>query len=617
MRWFVEVTPLSSGDSVQRLTVEAATWQGALAQARGASGDTAPLSNFTIEVLSDGYRATNALARTRYVVSKAPADAPLTGPTNVSAAPAAAPATATPASMPPTASPSVPPPGSKSPAALAASALGRKVSQPRTMMNLGDAAASAAPAAAPAPAAPAAAPPAAATAFGVPRPASTPPPADAPAHSPSLTGDRGKVLLRKSEEPGARSPLAYRELAVAVPPGTPLDRAVSVARANLDDLRRDLASSPPGRLVQLAVFDHEWTGRPQRPPLVALTWKDWKGEEPDVKYPAPITSMGGPSGGSSGSIGGGGGAPPANPAAAPAATPAASAPVASSGAPSSSRVPLDLRGVSSEISSAAAAARPAQPSTAAQQLPAAIEAIVAAPFAARPQPASVATAPAPAPAPAPAAAAAPRAPTPGFGVPRPATSSQGPVDSARVSKRPDDLMSDVFESMHDVHFMRDSLDGADFVLELLREKIPTKLAIVHFFDINTQEFVAVKARAPHADGMLGTRTKEGIALDAVKTGKPVFLADARGDARWDRVRYKNAGHEAPRQVVVVPVRHGGRYLGALEVSDHVDGQAFSETELHALSYVGEQFAEFLNERGVQLQAADTGGFQVVEQRSAR
>src|SRR5439155_17477517 len=60
--------------------------------------------------------------------------------------------------------------------------------------------------------------------------------------------------------------------------------------------------------------------------------------------------------------------------------------------------------------------------------------------------------------------------------------------------RPDDLMTEIFESMHDLHFLRDSLEGADFVLDLLRDKVPTKVALVHLYDINTKQFVVVKGR---------------------------------------------------------------------------------------------------------------------------
>ena len=40
-----------------------------------------------------------------------------------------------------------------------------------------------------------------------------------------------------------------------------------------------------GKLINLAVFDHVFHGRPQRRPLVTLTWKDWKADPPEIRFP--------------------------------------------------------------------------------------------------------------------------------------------------------------------------------------------------------------------------------------------------------------------------------------------------------------------------------------------
>jgi GAF domain-containing protein len=175
-------------------------------------------------------------------------------------------------------------------------------------------------------------------------------------------------------------------------------------------------------------------------------------------------------------------------------------------------------------------------------------------------------------------------------------------------------MSELFESMHDLHFMRDALDGADFVLELLREKIPTLLALVHFYDINANEFVVVKGRTPTGTSITA-KTREGTGLvgDALKSGKPVVVRDAKSDDRWSREVYGQGGHQ-PREIVVVPMRQGGRFLGAIELADHTDGESFGDDEVHAVSYVAEQFAEFVQDRGILIQrgADSTGSFQVIE-----
>jgi GAF domain-containing protein len=180
-------------------------------------------------------------------------------------------------------------------------------------------------------------------------------------------------------------------------------------------------------------------------------------------------------------------------------------------------------------------------------------------------------------------------------------------------------MSEIFESMHDIHFMKDALDGADFVLELLREKIPTALALVHFYDINAKEFVVVKGRAPNGTSVSG-KTREGTGLvgAALVTGKPIMVKNAASDERWSRETYTQGGH-TPREIVVVPMRHHGRFLGALELSDHLDGGSFGDTEVHAMSYVAEQFAEFVQDRGVLISrgADSTGSFQVIEPQRRR
>ena len=168
-------------------------------------------------------------------------------------------------------------------------------------------------------------------------------------------------------------------------------------------------------------------------------------------------------------------------------------------------------------------------------------------------------------------------------------------------------MADIFEAMHDLHFLRDALEGADFVLDLLRDKLPSKAMIVHLYDINQKTFVVVKARVP-GTGVVGMREREGDGLltSAARTGKGVLL-DTASDQRWSKERFQAAGHE-PRSLMIAPVRQGQRYLGAIEVADHVDGQPFSETELYGVTYIAEQFGEFVAERGVKLTSADTGGF---------
>ena len=70
MRWLVEVTSIDKTDS-QSVTVEAESWQRALQSARAQRGESGPISGFSIELLDDGYRAVDPMARLRYVVKRA------------------------------------------------------------------------------------------------------------------------------------------------------------------------------------------------------------------------------------------------------------------------------------------------------------------------------------------------------------------------------------------------------------------------------------------------------------------------------------------------------------------------------------------------------------------
>src|SRR5689334_16886050 len=79
MRWFVEVSSLGKTD-LQKFCIEAESWQRALQAARAQRGEEGPMSGFSIELLEEGYRAVDPVARIRFVVRRAPDDAPITAP---------------------------------------------------------------------------------------------------------------------------------------------------------------------------------------------------------------------------------------------------------------------------------------------------------------------------------------------------------------------------------------------------------------------------------------------------------------------------------------------------------------------------------------------------------
>jgi hypothetical protein len=593
MRWFVEVASSSQPEASEKWVVEASQWQPALQAARSLRGEAAEMAGFSIELLEDGFRAVDPTTFVRYVVRRAPDGTPISNPrskpppaqTNggASAAPPAAadepPQTkaARIAAMLDIGAGSQPskPPVSKSEQSAGKDQGSKKKSKSSETASMPPRPAT--PSGAPRPATPSGAPrpasqpppPAMAPAPAVAAPAppvaspaapSEPPPPPAPSVPPPSSEPLppAELLFQREEDPSATSPLTYRETVWVVPQGTSSDAAVRLLVGMFEGVRAALAGAKPGKLVNMAIFDHRFQGKPQAPPLATLTWKDWKdqGQGPEIRR------LGDP--------------------------PAAAQP------------------------SASADSLPPPPPVPAVELappPAPAPAAAPAPEPAFPPPATVA-APEPAAAPAapPAEPAVPVGPAPAAAPAPEVSAHRTPAQSApRIRLSGVELITDLFEAMHNLHFLRDSLEGADFILALVMEKLPSAVGLVHFYDINAREFVVVRAVGPNGDKVLRVRTseKEPLIAEAMRSRRAVVIEDATGDPRAQEGRWATIG--SCRSLVCAPVEQGGRFLGLLEVSNPRDGGPFHETDGHALTYMGEQFAEFLATRGLVLDPERIGG----------
>jgi GAF domain-containing protein len=171
-----------------------------------------------------------------------------------------------------------------------------------------------------------------------------------------------------------------------------------------------------------------------------------------------------------------------------------------------------------------------------------------------------------------------------------------------------ELIADLFECMHDLHFLPDALAGADFILSLVYEKLPCATALIHFYDINAGEFVVVRAIGASAAKVMQIRTseKEPLIAETMRKQRAVVLDDASSDQRAKHGRWALVG-DPPRSLICAPVELGGRFLGLLDLANPLDGRPFAEGDGHAVTYIGEQFAEFLGERGVILDPERIGG----------
>ena len=63
-------------------------------------------------------------------------------------------------------------------------------------------------------------------------------------------------------------------------------------------------------------------------------------------------------------------------------------------------------------------------------------------------------------------------------------------------------------------------------------------------------------------------------------------------------RYQALG--GGKSLIVAPIMQAGRALGAIEIVNPLDGLPFTEDEGNAMTYIAEQYAEYLGSRGIVL-----------------
>jgi hypothetical protein len=595
MRWTIEVSSVGKADR-QAYCVESESWQRALQVARGLREDHGPMTGFSIELLNEGFSAIDPRTRLRYFVKRAPDDAPLSGPdhANKSSSPAPAPRPIAEAKTPPRPDSVSPPQAvSATPKTTNKPSIGPSKGSSKTVMFASSGAALVAEVQAPAegaattegalsaplparlevPRPHASAPPAALT--SVPRtksglPRADPPPSSSAAAAPpesvraptspslqhalspvlnqgaqapsarlSVSGPATlpgvEVLYKREHDPDANSPLTYREYVYFFPAASDEAMAKAMLIAQFDLVRSTLQDLPAGKLVNLAIFDVSFADRPPVAPVVTLSWKDWTGE-PTIDFPRRAQA----------------GVPSVSP-------PQAGVPPGLANLPggASSQHPISGGFPPPRLAPASDSHTQAAPATGAQVAP------EPKPFAAGPPPTD-------------------------------RRSSRPSKSSGRL--RGDELIADLFEAMHDLHFLRDSVEGAAFCLMLALEKIPSRVGIVHLYDIDRREFVVASVRGPNQEAALLQRYPEGdpVLSVAMRRQRAIIWGDVDEANALSRYRFFGGA----RSLIVAPVVLAGRFLGALELLDPVDGLPFNDEEGHALTYIAEQFAEFIATRGM-------------------
>ena len=127
------------------------------------------------------------------------------------------------------------------------------------------------------------------------------------------------------------------------------------------------------------------------------------------------------------------------------------------------------------------------------------------------------------------------------------------------------------------------------------EKMPAESGAVLFADVNGRELYFATARGPKAEEVMDFRVPmgKGIAGFCAREGVSLAISDAQVDPRFYRGISEALNYQT-QSLVCAPIQHEGRVYGCLELLNRQNGSTFSSSEVNALTYIGKQFAEYIN-----------------------
>jgi hypothetical protein len=110
---------------------------------------------------------------------------------------------------------------------------------------------------------------------------------------PSVEKSHLELLVQRNEEPSDQNPLTYRERIYVCDKALLREEVVTALREKIAIIQEELKAAPKGKFINLAAFDYRWDDQPDRPPIVVIQWKDWRGEL-EIEFPeiaAPAVSQ--------------------------------------------------------------------------------------------------------------------------------------------------------------------------------------------------------------------------------------------------------------------------------------------------------------------------------------
>ena len=157
----------------------------------------------------------------------------------------------------------------------------------------------------------------------------------------------------------------------------------------------------------------------------------------------------------------------------------------------------------------------------------------------------------------------------------------------------------LFDVMEDLDSAETAVEAGAVCLASLVRAIPSHAGIVHLFDPDAHELVAVYAMGPRSERLVLTRTEDSDFLisAAIRKHEPIVTSYGKNGTA-PRPPDRHFLLDAKKDVIVCPVIDGTRLLGVIELVDSKRPRGFDKPSEHAMQYVADRYAGFLAEHGV-------------------
>lgn len=177
------------------------------------------------------------------------------------------------------------------------------------------------------------------------------------------------------------------------------------------------------------------------------------------------------------------------------------------------------------------------------------------------------------------------------------TSEREAVQIGRTAESvSESILEDIFLEIQSIHDnTMDMEQVVNFIMELAMSKVPAESGAILFADSDGRELYFATARGPKASEVMDFRVPmgKGIVGFCARQGVSIAISDAQRDERFYR-NISDAIHYPTHSILCAPIQFEGRVYGCLELMNRNEDSSFTSNEVNAMTYIGRQFAEYIN-----------------------